>query len=76
MGEGSTRGTNLAPPIEDVQSHYDRSNEFFGLFLDPTMTYSCAYWEDGATTLEEAQRAKIDLALGGYTDVCQFTMVK
>lgn len=56
--------TELKPDVDNVQSHYDRSNEFFKLWLDPSMTYSCAYWEDGATTLEEAQHAKRDLALG------------
>ncbi|OSC42604.1 cyclopropane mycolic acid synthase family methyltransferase [Mycobacterium decipiens] len=54
----------LSPPVEAVQSHYDRSNEFFKLFLDPSMTYSCAYFERGDMTLEQAQRAKRDLALG------------
>ncbi|MGH2915237.1 MAG: class I SAM-dependent methyltransferase [Solirubrobacteraceae bacterium] len=44
-----------------VSYHYDAGNDFFALFLDPTMTYSCAYWRGGATTLEEAQRAKLDL---------------
>jgi cyclopropane-fatty-acyl-phospholipid synthase len=57
-------GTQLKPPVEAVQSHYDRSNEFFKLFLDPSMTYSCAYFERPDMTLEEAQRAKRDLALG------------
>jgi cyclopropane fatty-acyl-phospholipid synthase-like methyltransferase len=37
---------------------------FFRLFLDPTQTYSCAYFERDDMTLEEAQIAKIDLALG------------
>ena len=59
-----TGGTHLKPPVEAVQSHYDRSNEFFKLFLDPSMTYSCAYFERPDMTLEEAQRAKRDLALG------------
>jgi cyclopropane-fatty-acyl-phospholipid synthase len=44
-----------------VRYHYDAGNEFFSLFLDPSMTYSCAYFRGGATTLEEAQRAKLDL---------------
>ncbi len=44
-----------------VRYHYDAGNEFFALFLDPSMTYSCAYFQDGAETLEEAQRAKLDL---------------
>ena len=44
-----------------VRYHYDAGNEFFALFLDPSMTYSCAYFKGGATTLEEAQQAKLDL---------------
>jgi len=54
---------NLRPYYEDVQSHYDLSDEFFDLFLDPSRTYSCAYFEPPDATLEEAQMAKIDLAL-------------
>ncbi|MGK2882715.1 MAG: cyclopropane mycolic acid synthase family methyltransferase [Mycobacterium sp.] len=54
----------LKPHFEDVQAHYDLSDEFFELFLDPTRTYSCAYFERDDMTLEEAQIAKIDLALG------------
>jgi cyclopropane-fatty-acyl-phospholipid synthase len=54
----------LKPHFEDVQAHYDLSDEFFALFLDPTQTYSCAYFERDDMTLEEAQIAKIDLALG------------
>ena len=44
-----------------VRHHYDVSNEFFSLFLDETMTYSCALWEEGTKTLEDAQRAKLEL---------------
>ena len=44
-----------------VQHHYDVGNEFFALFLDRSMTYSCAYWQGGAATLEEAQEAKLEL---------------
>src|SRR6204780_1492893 len=54
----------LKPHFADVQSHYDLSDDFFRLFLDPTQTYSCAYFEREDMTLEEAQIAKIDLALG------------
>jgi cyclopropane-fatty-acyl-phospholipid synthase len=61
--QGEEGGTQLKPPIEAVQSHYDRSNEFFKLFLDPSMTYSCAYFERDGMTLEEAQYAKRKLAL-------------
>ncbi|WP_040834292.1 cyclopropane mycolic acid synthase family methyltransferase [Nocardia brevicatena] len=55
---------DLTPFYSDVQSHYDLSDDFFALFLDPTRTYSCAYFERDGMTLEEAQLAKIDLALG------------
>jgi cyclopropane-fatty-acyl-phospholipid synthase len=55
---------DLEPHFEDVQAHYDLSDEFFRLFLDPTQTYSCAYFERDDMTLEEAQIAKIDLSLG------------
>jgi cyclopropane-fatty-acyl-phospholipid synthase len=57
-------GGGLVPHFDDVQAHYDLSDEFFRLFLDPTQTYSCAYFEHAGMTLEEAQIAKIDLALG------------
>jgi cyclopropane-fatty-acyl-phospholipid synthase len=43
----------------DVQFHYDLSNEFFALFLDRAMQYSCAYFETGKETLAEAQTAKM-----------------
>jgi cyclopropane-fatty-acyl-phospholipid synthase len=54
----------LAPPYQDVQAHYDLSNDFYRLFLGPTMLYTCAYYERDDMTLEEAQIAKCDLALG------------
>jgi cyclopropane-fatty-acyl-phospholipid synthase len=54
----------LTPHFDDVQAHYDLSDDFFRLFLDPSQTYSCAYFERDDMTLEEAQVAKIDLALG------------
>jgi cyclopropane-fatty-acyl-phospholipid synthase len=41
-----------------VQHHYDLSNDFFGLWLDETRTYSSAMWE-GARSLEDAQRRKL-----------------
>jgi cyclopropane-fatty-acyl-phospholipid synthase len=44
-----------------IRYHYDVGNEFFGLFLDESMTYSCAIFSRGAQTLEEAQRTKLDL---------------
>jgi cyclopropane mycolic acid synthase PcaA len=53
----------LTPHFGNVQAHYDLSDDFFRLFLDPTQTYSCAYFERDDMTLEEAQVAKIDLSL-------------
>jgi cyclopropane-fatty-acyl-phospholipid synthase len=55
---------DMRPHFEDVQAHYDLSDDFFRLFLDPSQTYSCAYFERDDMTLEEAQIAKVDLALG------------
>jgi cyclopropane-fatty-acyl-phospholipid synthase len=43
-----------------VRHHYDVSNEYFELFLGPTMVYSCAIFSHGATTLEEAQEEKLE----------------
>ncbi len=64
MSKTSSDTKRLKPHFEDVQAHYDLSDEFFRLFLDPTQTYSCAYFERDDMTLEEAQLAKIDLSLG------------
>jgi cyclopropane-fatty-acyl-phospholipid synthase len=44
-----------------VRHHYDIGNDFFALFLDESMTYSCAYWSGGADTVEAAQEAKLEL---------------
>ncbi|HEX4035494.1 MAG TPA: cyclopropane-fatty-acyl-phospholipid synthase family protein [Solirubrobacteraceae bacterium] len=46
---------------EAIRYHYDVGNDFFALFLDESMTYSCAVFSRGADTLAEAQRAKLDL---------------
>ena len=42
-----------------IEAHYDLGNELFGLFLDPTMKYSCAIFESPEATLEEASLAKL-----------------
>ncbi len=55
--------TELRPYYEESQATYDISDDFFALFLDPNMVYTCAYFERDDMTLEEAQLAKIDLAL-------------
>src|ERR1700760_1848220 len=49
--------------VDDVQAHYDLSNEFFALFQDPTRTYSCAYFPHEGMSLQEAQVAKLDMTL-------------
>lgn len=54
----------MEPHFDEVQAHYDLSDDFFATFLDPSRTYSCAYFGSDDTSLEDAQLAKIDLALG------------
>lgn len=44
-----------------VRFHYDLGNDFFALWLDRRMVYSCAYFENGDAPLDEAQEAKLDL---------------
>ncbi len=58
--------SQLKPLYDEVQAIYDEEQltELLSLFLDPTLQYSCAYFERDDMTLEEAQYAKIDLALG------------
>ncbi|MDX1888134.1 cyclopropane mycolic acid synthase family methyltransferase [Mycolicibacterium sp. 050158] len=64
MAESTVDTKAMEPHFEEVQAHYDLSDDFFGTFQDPSRTYSCAYFERDDMTLEEAQVAKIDLALG------------
>jgi cyclopropane-fatty-acyl-phospholipid synthase len=61
---GQTYRRSLPPNQTDENAgfHYEFSNEFYALWLDPSMTYSCAYFERPNMTLEEAQMAKVDLA--------------
>jgi len=56
--------SDLTPYYDESQSIYDISNDFFALFLGPTMGYTCSYFERDDMTLDEAQVAKFDLALG------------
>ncbi|MFD5555296.1 class I SAM-dependent methyltransferase [Streptomyces sp. NPDC127068] len=49
---------------ESIRHHYDVSDEFYALWLDPGMTYTCALWEDG-DTLESAQARKLDHLIAG-----------
>jgi cyclopropane-fatty-acyl-phospholipid synthase len=52
---------SAARDAEAIRYHYDVGNDFFALFLDASMTYSCALFSRGAQTLEEAQEAKLEL---------------
>ena len=45
---------------EDVQTHYDLGNDFYEIWLDDSMTYSCAYFKSSEDTLEVAQQNKVD----------------
>jgi cyclopropane-fatty-acyl-phospholipid synthase len=45
---------------EAIQHHYDVSNEFYALWLDPRMVYSCAYFREEGDSLEAAQLQKLD----------------
>jgi cyclopropane-fatty-acyl-phospholipid synthase len=64
MSENRAGAVRVRSNVDDVRAHYDLSNEFFALFVDPTRTYSCAYFPREGMTLHEAQMAKIDLTLG------------
>jgi cyclopropane-fatty-acyl-phospholipid synthase len=55
------RRHSRARDLRAVRHHYDVGNEFFSLFLDESMTYSCAVFSRGARTLEEAQRTKLEI---------------
>ena len=45
---------------ENISAHYDLGNEFFKLFLDPSLTYSSGYFRDFSNTMEDASRDKVD----------------
>jgi cyclopropane-fatty-acyl-phospholipid synthase len=59
----ATDAKDMQPNFENIQAHYDLSDDFFGLFQDPTRKYSCAYFTGPNTTLSEAQIADVDLNL-------------
>jgi cyclopropane-fatty-acyl-phospholipid synthase len=57
------RGQRHSPERDkrSVRHHYDVSNDFFALFLDESMTYSCAFFSRDGSSLEAAQNAKLEL---------------
>ncbi len=54
------RPNSLKTSRRNISEHYDLSNAFFKLWLDPTMTYSSAYFDPADLSLEDAQRKKYD----------------
>ena len=50
----------LTHDAEQIQFHYDLSDDFYALWLDPRRVYSCAYYKDAGMTLAQAQEAKLD----------------
>jgi cyclopropane-fatty-acyl-phospholipid synthase len=57
------RSRALHTPVRDarqVQFHYDVSDDFYELWLDPRRVYSCAYYRDSSMSLAQAQEAKLD----------------
>tara|TARA_B100000131_G_scaffold311618_1_gene344686 strand:- start:876 stop:2147 length:1272 start_codon:yes stop_codon:yes gene_type:complete len=54
------RQNTLSGSKKNIIAHYDLSNEFYKLWLDPTMTYSCAYFKNKDVSLEEASIEKLD----------------
>jgi cyclopropane-fatty-acyl-phospholipid synthase len=61
MGDFLGRRRKANANKDYVQFHYDLSNDFYGLFLDAEMVYSCAYFRDWSNGIEEAQRDKLDM---------------
>ncbi|HEY8194180.1 MAG TPA: cyclopropane-fatty-acyl-phospholipid synthase family protein [Hyphomicrobium sp.] len=61
--EGDITGAHrkTADNKDYIQFHYDLSNDFYALFLDPEMVYSCAYYTDWTNGVEQAQRDKLEM---------------
>jgi cyclopropane-fatty-acyl-phospholipid synthase len=55
-----SRPNSVSKSASNIRAHYDLSNDFFALFLDPSMTYSSALYRTGTETLENAQVQKWD----------------
>ena len=54
------RPTSLRASKDNIYHHYDIGNDFYRLWLDDSMAYTCAYFRDEHVSLEDAQRAKFD----------------
>ncbi|MBW0435121.1 class I SAM-dependent methyltransferase [Leptospira yasudae] len=55
------RRNSIAGSKKNIVEHYDLGNDFYNKFLDPTMTYSCAYFKTMEESLEKAQLAKLEI---------------
>lgn len=60
-GEITGRNRKTADNKDYIQFHYDLSNDFYALFLDPEMVYSCAYYADWSNDIAQAQHDKLDM---------------
>ncbi|KAG8100018.1 hypothetical protein GUJ93_ZPchr0013g37482 [Zizania palustris] len=58
-----SRKNTVTQTRQNISQHYDLSNDFFSLFLDPSMTYSCAVFKDEEESLETAQHRKVSLLI-------------
>ena len=63
------RSNTLSGSKDNIHDHYDIGNDFYRLWLDEKMQYTCAYFSEPTATLEEAQIAKMD-------HVCKKLMLK
>ena len=61
-GRGGALAFSGSGDAAEVRHHYDVSNDFYRLFLDEGLVYSCAYFDDPRATLYDAQRAKLDIS--------------
>jgi cyclopropane-fatty-acyl-phospholipid synthase len=60
-GDEKGRSTEKRDDADYMRFHYDIGNDFYALFLDPRMVYTCAYFPHWGATLEEAQEAKLEM---------------
>jgi cyclopropane-fatty-acyl-phospholipid synthase len=59
--DSTRRDGNAATNKQNISHHYDVSNAFYAMILDPEMVYSCAYFTDWSNDLATAQRDKLDM---------------
>lgn len=63
-GAHAIRRNSVSGSRQNIAAHYDLGNEFYGLFLDDSLSYSCALFETPNTSIEDAQQKK-------YERICQ-----